>query len=198
MATIHLSFVMEVLMKRKVLVPVADGTEEIEAVCIIDVLRRAGTDVTVASVNNRQVTASRGVKLVADKLIAECRDETYDLIVLPGGIPGAENLRDSEPLTRLLKRQKDKDRWFGAICAAPAVVLEHHGLLKNHRATCHPAFAERLTHPDGTASRVVVDGRCVTSQGPGTALEFAVELVALLYGRQKAEEVAKPMIMNGH
>jgi len=182
-------------MTRKVLVPVADGTEEIEAVCIIDVLRRAGTDVTVASVNDLQITASRGVKLVADKLIAACMQDTYDLIVLPGGIPGAENLRDSEELTQLLRQQKEADRLYGAICAAPAVVLEHHGLIGNLKATCHPAFADRLSDSAGDSARVVVDGRCVTSQGPGTALEFAVELVALLYGREKAKEVADPMIM---
>ena len=181
-------------MSHKVLVPIADGTEEIEAVCIIDTLRRAGTSVTVASVDQLQVTASRGVKLVADRLIAQCSD-TYDLIVLPGGMPGAEHLRDSKGLTALLVRQKDEGRLYGAICAAPAVVLQHHGLLGDRRATCHPNFTHLLENPEAVESRVVVDETCITSRGPGTALEFALKLVELLLGPEKAEEVAQPMLV---
>jgi 4-methyl-5(b-hydroxyethyl)-thiazole monophosphate biosynthesis len=182
-------------MAKKVLVPIADGTEEIEAVCIIDVLRRAGAAVTVASVGELQVTASRGVKLVADQLIDECMDETYDLVVLPGGMPGAEHLRDSKELERILKDQRDKGRLYGAICAAPAVVLKHHGLLNQRQATCHPSFVSHLENIDMVDARVVVDGTCVTSRGPGTALEFALKLVELLYGEDKAKEVAKPMVV---
>jgi 4-methyl-5(b-hydroxyethyl)-thiazole monophosphate biosynthesis len=182
-------------MSKKALVPIADGTEEIEAVCIIDVLRRAETSVTVASVNALQITASRGVKLVADQLIGDCVDETYDLVVLPGGMPGAEYLRDSKELEKILKRQQEQARLFGAICASPAVVLEHHGLLEEHKATCHPNFVSRLKNTDVVESKVVVDGTCVTSRGPGTALEFALKLVELLYGEDKAKEVAEPMVM---
>jgi len=91
-------------MSKQVLVPIADGTEELEAVCIIDVLRRAGASVTVASVGDLQITASRGVKLVADQKIADCVADKYDLIVLPGGIPGAEHLRDSKELEILLRQ----------------------------------------------------------------------------------------------
>ena len=185
-------------MTPKVLVPIADGTEEIEAVCIIDVLRRAGADVTVASVERAlQVTASRGVKIVADVLLEQCRDKTYDLIVLPGGIPGAEHLRDSQILQELLKRQHSEDRWYAAICAAPAVVLQPQGLLQGKRATSHPAFMERLDAARAETDRVVVDGRCITSRGPGTALEFALKLVEHLFGPSKAEEVANPMIVAG-
>jgi len=181
--------------QRKVLVPVADGTEEIEAVCIIDVLRRAGAEVTVASVGNLQVTAARGVKLVADCLIEDCQDDHFDLIALPGGIPGAEHLRDSSPLIQLLRRHQADGRWYGAICAAPAVVLSHHGLLGGRQATGHPSFTEQLTDGKPVAARVVVDGNCVTSQGPGTALEFALTLVALLYDDATAKDVAAPMIV---
>ena len=155
-------------MSPSVLVPIADGTEEIEAVTIIDVLRRAGARVVVASTGALQVTASRGVKLVADKLLAECLDEIFDLIVLPGGIPGAENLRDSQQLVRILKQQADGKRWLAAICAAPALVLAHHGLLEQRKATCHPAFSELIKDSGAMASRVVVDGHIVTSRGPGT------------------------------
>ncbi len=181
----------------RVLVPIADGTEEIEAVCIIDVLRRAGVTVTVASVGELQITASRGVKLVADCLIEECRGASYDLVVLPGGIPGAENLRDSEVLTEILKTQKQAGGWLGAICASPAVVLAAHALLDGCRATAHPAFVDRLEDQTRADERVVVDRRCVTSRGPGTALEFALRLVALLCGEDKAREVAAPMLLPG-
>jgi protein deglycase len=117
-------------MAKKVLVPIADGTEEIEAVCLIDTLRRAGAEVTVASVDGIQVTASRGVKIVADARIAECLHQTYDGIVLPGGMPGAEHLRDSAGLIEMLQKQNQAGRLYGAICAAPAVVLRPHGLLE--------------------------------------------------------------------
>ena len=181
-------------MSKKVLVPVADGSEEIEAVCIIDVLRRAGAEVSVASVGNLQITASRGVKIVADCLISECLDQDWDLVALPGGIPGAEHLRDSAELGRILRRQAERGGLYGAICAAPAVVLHHHGLLAGRRATAHPAFIEALEGA-AEASRVVVDGGCVTSRGPGTAIEFAIELVAQLFGPDKAREVAGPMVV---
>jgi 4-methyl-5(b-hydroxyethyl)-thiazole monophosphate biosynthesis len=182
-------------MAKKVLVPIADGCEEIEAVCIIDVLRRAGAEVTVASVDKEQVTASRGVKLVADKLISECVDTAYDLIALPGGMPGAEHLRDSKELTMLLRRQKDEGRFYAAICAAPAVALQHHGLLDDRLATTHPNFIGKLKNPEKVESRVVVDGTCITSRAPGTALEFSLKLVELLFGAHKAQEVAQPMLI---
>ncbi len=182
-------------MAKKVLVPIADGTEEIEAVCIIDVLRRAGAQVTVASVGALQITASRGVKIVADRLIADCAGENYDLIVLPGGIPGAEHLRDSAPLVSMLKTQRREGKLYGAICASPAVVLHTHGLLNPSRATCHPGFAEVMGESAVMDSRVVVDGNCVTSRAPGTAIEFALTLVSLLYGEETAEAVAGPMLV---
>lgn len=182
-------------MSKSVLVPIADGSEEIEAVTIIDVLRRAGADVTVASVGQRQITASRGVKIVADCLIGECRDRMFDLVVLPGGMPGAEHLRDNEALKEILHRQRDENRPYAAICAAPAVVLEHHGLLEGRQATAHPAFVDKLSDFRYAESPVVVDGNCVTSRGPGTALAFSLELVALLFGENVRKAVADPMVI---
>ncbi|MFH0728995.1 MAG: DJ-1 family glyoxalase III [Pseudomonadota bacterium] len=182
-------------MIKQVLVPIADGSEEIEAVTIIDVLRRAGACVTVAGVGTLQITASRGVKIVADKMIAECAGETYDLIALPGGMPGAENLRESRELIRLLEDQRAQDRWYAAICAAPAVVLAPHGWLAGRHATCHPDFSGQLGNAIFSTDRVVVDGRCITSQGPGSALEFALTLVAVLFGEKEAADVASPMVM---
>ncbi len=178
-----------------VLVPIADGTEEIEAVTIIDVLRRAEAQVTVASVGELQVTASRGVKIVADCLISDCMEDNFDLVVLPGGIPGAENLRDNAALKEILLRQSDAGKMYGAICAAPAVVLETHGLLADRQATAHPGFVNGLSDPSSAESRVVVDGNCVTSRGPGTAMEFSLKLVELLFGKERMEAVAAPMVI---
>ena len=178
-----------------VLVPIADGTEEIEAVTIIDVLRRAEAEVTVASVGALQITASRGVKLVADCLIETCKGRDFDLIVLPGGLPGAEHLRDSPVLKEMLLRQNSAQKWYGAICAAPAVVLEPHGLLIERQATCHPNHVQALSDPSAVAAPVVVDGNCVTSRGPGTALAFSLKLVELLFGKEKMEAVAAPMVV---
>lgn len=183
-------------MSKQVLVPIADGIEEIEAVCVIDVLRRSGAEVIVASVDSLQVTASRGVKLVADVLITECVDRSYDLIALPGGMPGAEHLRDSKELIKILKQQQRAGRLYGAICASPAVVLQYHGLLEGRKATSHPNFSDKLENRVDIDSRIVVDGNCVTSRGPGTAIEFALKLVESLFGSEKASEVAGPMIVH--
>jgi 4-methyl-5(b-hydroxyethyl)-thiazole monophosphate biosynthesis len=182
-------------MPKEVLVPVADGSEEIEAVCIIDVLRRAGAEVTVASAGDQQITASRGVRLVADTSLSTCIGKTYDLIVLPGGSEGAKRLRDSAELITMLKKQKDENRLFAAICASPVVVLQHHGLLDDRAATSHPSVSGQLEDQTRVDERVVVDSNCVTSRGPGTAIEFALKLVELMFGENKSKEVAGPMLV---
>ena len=182
-------------MAKKVLVPIADGSEEIEAVCLIDTLRRAGAEVTVASVDKLQVTASRGVRLVADARITDCVNQTYDCIALPGGMPGAEHLRDSVELIGMLRKQKQAGRLYAAICASPAVVLRPHGLIEKVKVTCFPALQGKLDPVCTSKERVVVDGNCVTSQGPATAIEFALKLVELLFGTPKAGEVGSAMLV---
>jgi protein deglycase len=181
----------------RVLVPVADGSEEIETVSIIDTLVRGGCDVIVASVHESslQVRCSRGVKLVADKFIHQCMDEDYDLIVCPGGMPGATNLRDSSHLTSLLQRQRESKKMYAAICAAPAVVLSTHGLLEGKEATCYPAAKFRDALPKLKDGNVIVSENVITSQGPGTALEFSLKLVELLFDKSKADSVAKEMLL---
>ncbi|MEA2061282.1 MAG: DJ-1 family glyoxalase III [Thermodesulfobacteriota bacterium] len=183
-------------MKKQVLVPVADGTEDLEAVAIIDILRRAGAEVTFASVTDQiEVRCSQGIKMSADVLISQCRDREYDLVVLPGGFPGVEHLRDSEVLVEILKAQDKQKKLFGAICAAPAVVLAHHGLLDNRNATCHPGVADKLAKRDTTQAKVVVDGNCITSRGAGTAVDFALVLVETLFGKEKRQTVATGLAM---
>ena len=119
----------------------------------------------------------------------------FHLVVLPGGIPGAEHLRDSAELIGILTRQREKGRLYGAICASPAVVLAHHGLLEGRQATCHPGFIDRLASRDRVEKRVVVDGNCLTSRGRGTAVEFALALVEGIYGEDKREKMAATMVI---
>jgi 4-methyl-5(b-hydroxyethyl)-thiazole monophosphate biosynthesis len=181
---------------KRVLVPIGNGTEEMEAVITIDVLRRAGAEVTVASVEKELTcTCSRGVKLVADKLIGELEEDEFDLIACPGGMPGAEHLRDSKPLEQLVKQQQAEGRMIAAICATPAVFFEAKGLIEGRKATAHPAFSDRLSNREAVHQRVVVDGQLTTSRGPGTSFEFALSLVKQLYGEEKMKEVAGPMVM---
>jgi 4-methyl-5(b-hydroxyethyl)-thiazole monophosphate biosynthesis len=176
------------------LVPIADGTEEIEAVCLIDVLRRAGAEVTVASVDTQTITASRGVRIIADTTIEQCTEARYDVIILPGGTEGARRLSASRPLAELLERQAGSGRLYGGICAAPALVLEPLGLLEGRRATCHPNLFDSLRRAVAVEDRVVVDGNCVTGRGPGTAIELSLVLVEMLFGERKAKELADAMV----
>ncbi|MCX4028860.1 DJ-1/PfpI family protein [Endozoicomonas sp. SM1973] len=187
---------------KKVLVAIADGSEELEAVCIIDVLRRADVDVVVAScmpTESLLITASRGVKIQADCHIKTCVDQAYDLVVLPGGMPGAKYLYESQPLTGILEKQRNNKQWHAAICASPAVVLAQHGWLKGVKATCYPSFQDKLIGAQvDRAAAVVVDqdNKLITSQGPGTALAFALALVEVLLGKEKAQSVAQPMVIH--
>jgi len=163
--------------KKRVLVPIAEDSEEIETSSITDVLTRFGADVVVASVMPDLVCKmSRGLKICADVTIEEASKEEWDLIVLPGGMPGANYLRDSDFLVEMLKKQQKENKLYGAICAAPAVVLQTHGLLAGPGATCYPAPPFRSTMADPSEDKVVVQGNVITSQGPGTSLLFALSL----------------------
>ncbi len=184
-------------MEKKILVPLAEGFEMLEALSIVDVFRRGGADVDLASISSsRQVTSSHGVPVIADTLLSDCVNTNYDLIVLPGGIPGALNLKDSKELADLLKRQQSESKYYGAICASPALVLEHHGLLEGRKATCHPGFVDNLTCRDRIGEKVVVDGNCITSRGAGTSIDFSLELLEILMGKEKRKEVAKQMAIS--
>ncbi|KAI5662419.1 hypothetical protein M9H77_21742 [Catharanthus roseus] len=185
---------------KKVLVPIANGTEPLEAVVTIDVLRRAGADVTVASVEKQlQVDACHGVKIVADALISDCADTVFDLISLPGGMPGAATLKDCKTLENIVKKQAAEGRLYAAICAAPAVALGSWGLLIGKMATCYPSFMEQLSSTaTASESRVEQDGKVVTSRGPGTALEYSLALVEHLFGKEKANEVSAPLVMRSN
>jgi len=182
---------------KKVLVPIGIGSEEIETSCIVDVLRRVNAEVTVASVHDDAiVTMSREMKFVADKLLIDCLDEVYDLIVLPGGMPGAENLRDNMNLIELLKKQKESGRWLAAICASPSVIFGHHHLDENIKMTVYPGLEHFFNCAIIQHDSVVVDKNFITSQGPGTALAFSLKLVEILYDKETAQTIAKSMLID--
>jgi protein deglycase len=184
-------------MSRTVLVPVADGTEELEAVAIIDTLRRGGAVVTVASVGpDLAVTCARGVKLVADLLVADLGGAIFDAIALPGGMPGAQHLHDCPPLAARLREHAAAGRLLAAVCAAPVVVLARHGLLGGRRATAHPSVYDELPESTRSTARVVVDDGLITSRGAGTAVEFALAIVAALCGDQWRDDVARSMVVD--
>eukprot|EP00182_Erythrolobus_australicus_P004150 CAMPEP_0185831764 /NCGR_PEP_ID=MMETSP1353-20130828/1695_1 /TAXON_ID=1077150 /ORGANISM="Erythrolobus australicus, Strain CCMP3124" /LENGTH=191 /DNA_ID=CAMNT_0028529871 /DNA_START=65 /DNA_END=640 /DNA_ORIENTATION=+ len=190
-------------MTASVLVPLADRSEELEAVAIINILRRAGCTVTVARVaassDSLAVTCAREVTLQCDAQLEDALCTEYDLIVLPGGMPGAQTLGDAPRLIEKLRSQRDRGAWYGAICAAPAVALLPHELLPA-TATCHPSMHSKLADAGvaaaALASRVVVDSeaRCVTSQGAGTAIEFALKLVELIVDDATARRVAEAIV----
>nr|GMD07158.1 protein DJ-1 homolog C [Ipomoea batatas] len=184
---------------KKVLVPIGFGTEEMEAVIMVDVLRRAGAEVTLASVEPElEVEASGGTRLVADTLISACCHQVFDLIALPGGMPGSVRLRDCEILKNIMSKQAEEKRLYGAICAAPAVTLLPWGLLKRKQTTCHPAFMDKLPSFRAVKTNIQVSGELTTSRGPGTSFQFAITLVEQLFGEAVAKEIGEVLLLNGH
>lgn len=182
-------------MNKSVLVPLAEGFEEVEALSIVDVLRRAGADVTTAAVGtNRQVTGAHQVTITADAMLNECTG-SYDLIALPGGIPGATNLAESVTLEGMLREQDEAGRLVAAICASPAVVLQKHGLIKGRKVTCYPSFADQLEPITHVSERVVADGTLITGSGPGSALEFSLKLVEVLSDADTAKGLQEGMLV---
>lgn len=183
--------------KKRVLVPIAEDSEEIETTCITDVLARFGAEVVVASVQpdgNLVCKMSRGIKIMADVTIEEAAKEEWDLIALPGGLPGANYLRDCTTLIELLKKQQEKKKLYGAMCASPAVVFATHNLVGSG-ATCYPAPPFRSVMADASDEKVVVQDNVVTSQGPGTSLLFALAMGEQLYGKEEADGIAKALLV---
>lgn len=183
-------------MTHRALIAVADGVEDIETITLIDVLRRAEVEVVVASIENRRMfTCARGTRVTADTMLVDVLAQDFDLIVLPGGMPGAERLGAHEPLAEKVREQARAGRLFAAICAAPAMALQPYGVLRQRRMTCYPAFSDRLAGCTYVDQPVVVDGNCITSQGPATAQEFALTLVEQLAGRASRRSVAEAMLV---
>lgn len=172
----------------RVLVPLAQGCEELEAVTIIDLLRRAGIDVVSAGLDDQPVKASRGVLLIPDTTLDQVLKHEFDMLVLPGGQPGTDNLKADPRIVALLQKMAQSGKFTCAICAAPAV-LAAAGLLDGKRATSYPGSLAGASNVTLSAAPVVKDGNIITSRGPGTAMDFALDLIEALVGKAKRDEV---------
>jgi 4-methyl-5(b-hydroxyethyl)-thiazole monophosphate biosynthesis len=185
---------------KKVLVILANGCEELEAVTVIDLLRRAEIDVITASLDNGKkvnpITASRGVIILADTTLDEAIKSDYDMVVLPGGLPGADYLDNDNRVNLLLQKMVSNNKFVAAICAAPKV-LAHANLLDGKNATSYPGVLENmsLANTNVLSDNVVIDDKIITSRGPATAMEFSLNLIEQLLDKNKRDEVAMALLL---
>lgn len=175
-----------------VIVPLADGFEEIEATAIIDVLRRADIEVTTAFLNGNPVMGAHGIAITADKDIRNISPDKYGCIILPGGMPGSKNLMDNGKVNALLKAINLKGGIIAAICAAP-MALGHAGLLKGKKATCYPGMEDEMTGAVAQGDPVVIDGNIITGRGPACAIPFALEIVAALKSEERKNRLKEAL-----
>ncbi len=175
----------------KVYVFLADGFELVEAMCPIDLLRRAGAEVVTVSLReDGRASSAQGVTVLADTTLSALTDLLPDMVLLPGGMPGADNLRQSSEVCRITKEVAARGGFVAAICAAPYVLGEL-GLLQGKEATCYPGFESHLLGATISQRKVVTDGHVITAAGMGVALPFAAELVTALFGRHKADAILR-------
>jgi len=174
----------------KIVVPFAEGFEEIEAITIVDILRRAFFDVTTVFLTKNPVTGSHNIQIIADQSIDKINYNDYDAIILPGGMPGSENLKNSNKILELTQKIYDKKGFIGAICAAP-IVLGRLNLLKNKEATCYPGFEDQLNCDKHRDLPVVQDGNILTGRGPGCAIPFVLKILENFADKKTADEMKK-------
>lgn len=175
----------------------ADGFEEIEGLTVVDLMRRAGAQVEMVSIGDGlAVKGSHGIEIKADTFFEDVDFGQADLLVLPGGMPGTLHLGEHQGLTKLLNESMAQGKRVAAICAAPSV-LGGLGLLKGKRAVCYPGFEDKLTGAQVGTEEVVTDGNITTSRGLGTAIPFALELISLLFGQEKAKEIGASVVYSG-
>jgi 4-methyl-5(b-hydroxyethyl)-thiazole monophosphate biosynthesis len=179
----------------KALIPIANGCEEMEAVIIIDTLRRAEWEVTAAGLTTGTIEASRGVKLVPDVTWDQIDPNDFDVLLLPGGFGGTMELCSHSGVQQAIRDFNEKKKWVGAICAA-ALALNEAGILAGRQFTCYPGVEEKLpSHIQPVNEHVVVDGHLITSQGPGTAFEFALKVIAECSSPNKSAEVRSGLLL---
>lgn len=180
---------------KKIAVHLAEGFEEIEALSIIDILRRADLDtLSVSITKSKLVEGAHGIKVEADVLFEEVNYDNIDMLVLPGGMPGTTNLEGHEDLKKKIIEFDIDEKWIGAICAAPSI-LGKMAMLEDRKATCYPGFEKSILGGKLSNDAVVLDRNIITSQGPATAMEFSLKLVELLKGQEKAEELSKALLL---
>lgn len=183
-------------MTKQALVCLSNGCEETEAVTTIDLLTRAGINVTTASISqDREVHCSRGVTILAQKTWLEVKELNFDVVILPGGLKGAENFRDCPALIEKLQQTHQAGHIVAAICASPAMVLQHHHLFPNAYMTGYPTTKDAFQL--WKDERVYFDQKnnVITSQGPATSIDFALKIIDVLLGRKKAAEVAQQLVL---
>lgn len=177
----------------KIIIPISNGFEEIEAITIIDVCRRANIDVTIAALENIQTIGAHNIKVEANCMVDEINTSDFDMIVLPGGVPNAFTLAENEKVQSLLKEFKSQNKNIGAICAAPYALYKADVLNKNY--TCYPSFETKIKdngyHADDA---IVIDGKVITSRGPATAMSFALEIVNILCGEETFNNVKNGLL----
>ena len=170
------------------LVIFAEGSEELEAVTVVNILRRAGVTVTLAGLTHGSLRGSRGIVLTPDTTLNEALSHSYDMVALPGGQPGTDHLKADERVLQLLRQMNQQDKFVAAICAAPSV-LATAGLLDQKCATCYPGSLDDFPQTEVQNTAIVEDGNLITSRGPGTAMDFALVLAERLMGKAKRMEV---------
>ena len=179
----------------RIAVHLAEGFEEIEAISVIDVLRRAELKVTTVSMKEElEVTGSHGIKVIADIQFSKVNYDLIDMIVLPGGMPGAVNLNDHLGLREQILNFNESNKLLGAICAAP-LVFGNLGILKNINATCYPGFENQLHGAIVTHENVEVSDHIITAKGAGVAIDFALKILEILKGSELAKKIAEKMIV---
>lgn len=178
-------------MSHRALIVVAEGVDDLQCVTLIDVLRRAKVEVVVGSIEGRRMlTCARGTRLTADGMLVDILAQPFDLVVLPGGETGAKHMAAHQPLQQRVVEQAKAGKLFAGIAEAPALALQVFGVLRQRRMTCHPDVSQQLSGCNFVDQPVVVDGNCITAQGSGAALEFALTLVEQLAGKAARAKVA--------
>lgn len=174
----------------------AEGFEEIEALCVLDLLRRAKVDIKTVGVTGKTVNGSHGIPVICDVMENElCIDDSFDMIILPGGLPGSDNLHTSKVVDAFIKKASETDKFICAICAAP-YILGVRGLLKGKKATCYPGFENRLEGAICQNIGVVRDGKIITARAMGSAIDFALEIVEALLGKEAREKIRASILYN--
>ncbi len=180
----------------KTLVFLADGFEEVEALTVVDYLRRVDIEVDMVSINkDKEVQGAHGIKVIGDKLIKDIQADDYEAAVIPGGLPGATNLQENKDVIEIVRKLNEKEKLLAAICAGP-VVLQEAGVIKDKNFTCYPGFQDNIKDGNYSDQATVRDGNIITGKGPYLAVDFALEIVDYLLGSEKKDELKKDILYN--